>query len=114
MKYFCILGGGSSEGRDAEYMCGFYKKQLLPLLFSVQHPAVLVCGGGGGGGGFAENILKIEAWKPICQVEVCRRRSPGYRDTKLGCELSCPPRLILAGGAPRGSREGLNDHACMA
>lgn len=47
MKYFCILGGGSSEGRDAEYMCGFYKKQLLPLLFSVQHPAVLVCGGGG-------------------------------------------------------------------
>lgn len=67
-----------------------------------------------GGGGFAENILKIEAWKPICQVEVCRRRSPGYRDTKLGCELSCPPRLILAGGAPRGSREGLNDHACMA
>lgn len=50
MKYFCILGGGSSEGRDAEYMCGFYKKQLLPLLFSVQHPAVLVCGGGVGGG----------------------------------------------------------------
>lgn len=58
----------------------------------MQHPAVL-------GRVFAENILKIEAWKPICQVEVCRRWNPGYRDTKLGCELSCPPRLILAEGA---------------
>ncbi|KAK2116954.1 hypothetical protein P7K49_003840 [Saguinus oedipus] len=42
-------------------------------------PAVL-------GGTFAENILKIETWKPICQVEVCRRRNPGYRDTELGYE----------------------------
>ena len=58
MKDFCILGGGSSEGRDAEYMCGFYKKQLLPLLFSVQHPAVLVCGGGVGGEDLLRTFLK--------------------------------------------------------
>lgn len=57
----------------------------------MQHPAVL-------GGTFAENILKIEAWKPICQVEMCRRQNPGYRDAKLGSELSCPTRLIWAGG----------------
>lgn len=92
-------------------MCGFFRGGGAGFLFfylflSVQHPAVL-------GGTFAENILKIEAWKPICQVEVCRRQNPGNSDTKLGWELSYPTRLIMLEG-PTDCWEGLGDSAHMA
>lgn len=43
-----------------------------------------------GGDTFAGNVLKIETWKPICQVDVCRRRNSGYRDTTLGCSDFVP------------------------
>lgn len=64
---------------------------------SVQRSAVLWRGWGDI---FSGNVLKIETWKPICQVDVCRRRHSGYRDTTLGCGDFCPNRMITVGRTP--------------
>lgn len=79
--------------RCGMYVSGFYKSRFTSS-FSLQFLAVLE-------GTFAVNILKIEAWKPICQVEVCRHGNPRYRSTKLAYQLSCPIRLIPVGLSQR-------------
>lgn len=63
---------------------GFSKEQLYLFHFCATFCSSLE-GLGVGGDTFAGNVLKIETWKPICQVDVCRRRNCGYRDTTLGC-----------------------------
>lgn len=79
--------------RCGMYVSGFYKSRFTSS-FSLQFLAVLE-------GTFAVNILKIEVWKPICQVEVCRHGNPRYRSTKLAYQLSCPIRLIPVGLSQR-------------
>lgn len=64
VKYFGILGGGAPKQEVLNLHVFFPPKSSFAHSASVHDSAVLW-------GTVAGNILKIETWKPICQVEVC-------------------------------------------